>query len=104
MASIEQQIRDAVPQQLARAAQFDDKGYLPMAEWAERDGTMPCLVNLTGRAERNIHRAWGAAFNATAPNDEFPLEAEKARTNLLDCMNLCALALSLLPSEALDDR
>ena len=61
---------------------------------------MRCLNNLTARAERNVHRAWGSVVIATAPNDEFPLNVERTRRNLLDTMNLCALALSLLPEEA----
>lgn len=95
MSSINEYIVDAVPQMKARAAKFDNAGRLPMDQWIERDGWDKCMVNLLCRADTNLGRVRVHITNAGHPflagmnlND---------RENLLDCMNLCALALSLLP-------
>lgn len=75
MASIEQEIRDAVPQMLARDAERD---------YGARD------PHPAGDAAVQAYRAikWAIEQPASKPLDRY---------EVLDCMNLCALALSLLP-------
>lgn len=81
MASIEQQIRDAVPKQLERAATFDNK--------REMKGPGCTPLALVQRAMDNLHNA--RTDLKTVPM--LPL----VRQDLVDAANLCALALSLLP-------
>lgn len=91
MASIDQYIDAAVPLMKARAARFDDAGRLPMDEWVERDGPTACTKNLLYRASTNLG-------NAKTDYVTLPIR-HLVRQDLLDTMNLCALALSLLPED-----
>ena len=89
MSSINPQIEAAVELMKARAAMFDDSK------------TMNGLnaLQLSVYARQNLHSAWQYLFNASAPNDEFPLDRKQVLTDLVDTMNLCALAISVLPEE-----
>jgi hypothetical protein len=106
MASIEQQIRDAVPKWLARASELNDRS---MDEY-EGEPWRETVDEFIARAIHNLHDAEDILCE---------LEDEKAlgddcnqavladlMTSLLDDLcdapNLCALALSLLPSEEAD--
>ena len=84
MGNINEQIDAAVVLMKAQAAEFDEKKTM--------DGM---------RAADLILRATNKAARARTIDDPhgrfFP---ESARADLIDCMNLCALALSLLPGTA----
>lgn len=94
MASIDQYIDTAVVLMKERAARFDNAGKRPMDEWVQRDGAEACAANLTQRALSNLH-------NARLDLKSVPMR-HLVRQDLLDVMNLCALALSVLPQS--DER
>jgi len=85
MASIEQQIRDAVPQQLERAAQFNDT--------KTRDDVE--VWHLVIDILQDAQEVQTEVFHAEGRNR--PLDVEMMRRKTLDQMNRHALVLSLLP-------
>lgn len=86
MSSISAEIDDAVVLMKARAAEFDDSLRMDGAEY----------YDLAERADRNLTRAkvtaeWHDFYDSNARG--------LIRRDLVDTMNLCALALSLLPGD-----
>ena len=90
MSSINPQIDAAVVLMKARAAEFDDEYDLvdtvDTADWED----------LTKRADHNLSSALNTAQWHGLKNQH---AQALARQSLLDTMNLCALALSVLPEQ-----
>ena len=98
MASIDRQIDEAVVLMKARAAEFDGdyqtKESRHVARFIDR-----AFINLR-RARKIVGMYWRVSYfvaPATGKVNGDPLAAGVLRRDLLDTMNLCALALSLLP-------
>jgi hypothetical protein len=90
VSSINQQIDAAVPMMKARAAEFD--------ETRSMDGAPPDAPHhLMVHARRNLSN--GIAHYTDVTWADSPERRAKVRESLVDAMNLCALALSLLPEE-----
>ena len=88
MASIDPQIDAAVMLMKERAAQFD--------ETREMKGPGCSAMELASRAENNAARATNRLL--------FRQQRALAVTDLIDTMNLCALALSLLSAHAAGEQ
>ncbi len=90
MASIDPQIDAAVVLMKERAAKHDN--------WTMDDVTFGTVMV---RADMNLARAMPVVPRCL--RDDWtpdPVLNDMRRRNLTDCMNLCALALSLLPDDA----
>ena len=60
-------------------------------------------LRLVGHANRNLRRAHMNLFDDDRYLGIPPLDVDVARRDLLDTMNLCALALSVLPKGGSDE-
>ena len=85
MASIEHELDMAVVLAKRRAAQFDNRGIMSVAEWLARDGWATCQRDLLTRAVKNLERARDALLEEGTFNP----------ADVLDCLNLVALSVTL---------
>jgi hypothetical protein len=83
--SIEHELDLALVLAKRRAAQFDNRGVLPMTEWLARDGWRVCQRDLLTRAVKNLERA----------RDALCEEGDFDPADVLDCLNLVALSVTL---------
>ena len=85
MASIEHELDLALVLAKRRAAQFDNRGVVPVTQWLARDGWLTCQRDLLTRAVKNLERA----------RDELAEEGTFDPGDVLDCLNLVALSVTL---------
>jgi hypothetical protein len=95
MSSINAQIDAAVVLMKERAAEFDDSRGMGEDETARV---------LAARAKSNVIRAVGILFDAAWRRTDKPANESDAIVHLVDCMNLCALAVGHLHEAERGDR
>lgn len=87
MTTINRQIDAAIPLMKARGAKFN--------ETKTMDGVT--ALRLVGLAHQNLRNVHGNLYDCHRFLGLPALDVDDARRDLLDTMNLCALALSVLP-------